>query len=64
MTITSKSNVVTGGTIVHEYGLNYLVVVDAPHEPNPTILIPISREITTIGSVVVHEVLWPTHLAY
>ena len=51
-----------GGTIVRECGPNYLVVVDAPYEPNTSLPIPIPDDITTIGEAVGYEVLRPTHL--
>ena len=51
-----------GGTIVLECGPNYLVVVYAPYEPNTTLPILIPSKITTIGTTIGYEVLWPAHL--
>ena len=62
LTVSRKENIVAGGTIVCECGLKYLVVVDAPYEPNTSLPIPIPDDITTIGEAVENEVLWPAHL--
>ena len=57
MAVSRKENIVVGGTIVHECGPNYLVVVDAPYEPNTLLPIPIHDDITTIGEAIRYEVL-------
>ena len=62
LAVSRKENIVAGGTIVRECGPNYLVVVDAPYEPNTSLPIPIPNDITTIGEAVGYEVLWPAHL--
>ena len=61
LVVSKKENIVAGGTIVCECGLNYLVVMDAPYEPSTSLPIPISDDITTIGEAVGYEVLWPAH---
>ena len=62
LVLGTKENVVGGGTIVIDFGLNYLVVVDAPYESNALPPIPIPNQATTVGATVGYQVLWPTHL--
>ena len=59
LVVSRKENVVAGGTIVRECGPNYLVVVDAPYEPNTSLPIPIPDDITIIGEVVGYEFCGP-----
>ena len=62
LAISRKKNIVAGGIIVCEYGPNYLVVADVPYEPNTSLPISISDDITIVGEAVGYEVLWPAHL--
>ena len=62
MAIGTKENVVAAGTIVLECGVNFLVVVDASHDPNALLPVPIPSQITTIGDAIGHQVLWPAQL--
>ena len=38
-------NTVAGGTIVIDFGPNYLIVLDAPYESNTPLLIPIPSQV-------------------
>ena len=62
MAIGTKENIVGGGTIVMNCGVNYLVIVDVPYESKAPLPIPIPDQATTVGAAVGHQVLWPTHL--
>ena len=62
LVVSRKENIVAGWTILRECGPNYLVVVDAPYEPNASLPIPIPNDITTIGEGVGYEVLWLAYL--
>ena len=62
MVIGTKENVVAAGTIVHECGVNFLLVVDASYDPNAILLVPIPIQITTVGGAIRHQVLWPAQL--
>ena len=57
LVVSRKENIVAGGTIVHECDPHYLVVVDAPYEPNTSLPIPIPYDITTLGEAVGYKVL-------
>lgn len=50
LAVETKENVVGGGTIVMDCGLNYHVVVDAPYESNAPPPIPIPDKASLLTS--------------
>ena len=62
LVIGTKENIVGGGTIIRDYGLNYIVIVDVPYESKAPLPISIPDQAATVGAAMGHQVLWPTHL--
>ncbi|KAL6327239.1 hypothetical protein AAG906_015589 [Vitis piasezkii] len=62
LAIKTKKIIFVGGKTILKCGVNFLVIVDAPYEPNTSLPIPIHGQITNVGNVIRYKVLWPAKM--
>ena len=59
MAIRIKKIIFVDGIVILKCGVNFLVIEDAPYEPNTSLPIPIPGQITNVGNAIRYKVLWP-----